>query len=264
MGWGFYLSFLIFEAKAPMPIDPLLIALGLATLFAGGFMQGLSGFGFALIGVPVLSLFLSPKVAAPIIVSCVLVSNLLVLYNARRDVQLRRIWPLCLAGVLGVPFGAWLLHGLSVDGLRLLMGSVVTAAAALMALGVRVGIKRERLAFLPVGFSSGMLSGSIGVGGPPVILFFTNQQLPKSVFRANIVAYFTVLNLSTNTVFITSGVITSEVLRYTALFLPGLFAGVFVGARFTNRLPDALFRRIAFALVIGTGLVSVLKGLGVL
>ncbi len=245
-----------------MPINPLLVVLGLATLFAGGFMQGLSGFGFALIGVPVLSLFMSPKVAAPIVVTCVLVSNLLVLYNARHNVQFKRIWPLGVAGMLGVPVGAWLLHDLSVDALRLLMGGVVTVAAILMALGVRVAIKRERLAFLPVGFSSGMLSGSIGIGGPPVILFFTNQQLPPKVFRANIVAYFTILNVATNTVFISSGVITEEVLRYTLLFLPGLFAGVFVGTRLTNKVPDLLFRRIALALVIGTGVVSILKGLG--
>ena len=244
------------------PIDPTLLAVGLLTLLLAGLVQGLTGFGFALVCVPVLTLFISPKAVAPMIVICGMIGNLIIVYHARRHVQLRHVWPLVLAGLVGTPLGAWLLVVLSPDALRLLIGVLVTTTAALLALGVRLEVKRERLAFAPVGFASGILSGSIGVGGPPVILFFANQGLPREVFRANIAVFFLSISFAAAASFAVARLFTGEVLGYAVWFLPGLLVGVVTGSRLTHRLPEGLFRAIALIVVGVGGVLSILNGVG--
>lgn len=244
-----------------MPIDPLPLIVGLATLFFAGLVQGLTGFGFALVSVPILSLFISPKTVAPIMILYTVGTNLIILYHARHAIQPKRIWVLALAGIIGVPVGARLLVVMSPDDLRLFIGVTVVIAAVVMAMGIRFHVKRERLASGPVGFVSGILSGSIAVGGPPVILFFANQGIPRETFRANITLYFLAISVVANVTFFSSGLITSEAVSYAGWFSPGLLLGVLVGNRFTHRLPERVFRVVALLIVTVGGILSVLNGL---
>ena len=247
-----------------MPIEPSLLAIGLITLLLAGLVQGLTGFGFALVCVPILTLFISPKTVAPMIVIYGVMTNAIILYHARKSAQPRHVWPLALGGVIGVPIGARLLVILSPDALRLLIGVTVTLAALFMALGVRFHIKRERLAFAPVGFASGLLSGSIAIGGPPVILFFTNQGIPRTVFRANITIFFSGISLAAIISFAVAGLFTREALGYVAWFFPAPFVGVLAGNRLTHHLPERLFRSIALVVVAVAGILSILNGIGVI
>ncbi len=247
-----------------MSIEPSLLAIGLVTLLLAGVVQGLTGFGFALVCVPVLALFISPKTIAPMIVIYGVMTNIIILYHARRFAEPRRIWPLAVAGMIGVPIGARLLVVLSPDDLRMLIGVTVTLAALLMAVGIRFHIKRERLAFAPVGLASGILSGSIAIGGPPVILFFTNQGIRREVFRANVTIFFAGISVTAIISFAAAGLFTAEAVGYAAWFLPGLLIGVLVGNQYTNHLPEGLFRAIALTVVAVSGILSILNGAGLI
>ena len=245
-----------------MPFEPSFLVIGLVTLLVAGMVQGLTGFGFALVCVPVLSLFISPKLITPMIVIYGATMNVIILYHARRFAQPRYVWPLALAGILGIPIGVRLLVVLSPDALRMLIGVTVSLAAVLMALGARVRIKRERLAFLPVGLASGILGGSVGIGGPPVILFFTNQGLPREVFRANFSVYGFGVTLAAIASFSVAGLFTSEVFEYAAWLFPGILVGVLLGNALTHRLPERLFRAMALVVVGSGGVLSTLNGIG--
>lgn len=247
-----------------MSIEPSFLAIGLATLLLAGIIQGLTGFGFALVCVPVLTLFISPKTVAPMIVIYGVMTNVIILYHARRFAEPRRIWPLALAGMIGVPFGAKLLLVMSPDALRLMIGVTVILAAVLMAFGIRFHVKKERLAFAPVGFASGILSGSIAIGGPPVILFFTNQGIPREVFRANVTIFFAGISVAAVISFAAAGLFTTQAVGYAAWFLPGLLIGVLVGNRYTDRLAEGLFRAIALIVVAVSGVLSILNAMGVI
>ena len=102
------------------------------------------------------------------------------------------------------------------------------------------------------------------MSGPPVVLFFANQQLLRGVFRANLAAFFFVLNLVANATFLTSGLTDLDTLRHAALLAPGVVAGVMTGIRFSSRLSETLFRRLALAVVTVAGLLSIFNGLGLL
>jgi uncharacterized membrane protein YfcA len=127
-----------------------------------------------------------------------------------------------------------------------------------------VQIKNEKVAFAPVGLVSGLLQGSTSLSGPPVILFLVNQRVAKQVFRANLVAYFTVMSLATVPAYAVGGLVTAEVLRYILWFLLPMIIGVAVGIRLAHRVQERFFRNIALVIVTIAGLLSILSGVGIM
>lgn len=242
----------------------LTIIVGLAALLLAGLVQGLTGFGLALVSVSILINFLSPKLVVPTVVILSIFTNIIILFEARKWVDLRRIWPLMMAGIVGMPLGTYLLVVLDASILKVFIGAVIALFAIAFLMGFKKQIRNEKLAFAPVGFISGLLQGSTSLSGPPVILFFVNQGVEKQVFRANLVAYFTVLSLATIPVFVLGGIITKEVINHVLWFLPAMIIGVIAGIKLAHKVDEKLFRNLALIIVTIAGLLSIASGLGIL
>jgi len=242
----------------------LIIIIGCCAIFVAGFVSGLTGSGYALISVPVLILMISPKIVVPVILILSVFLNIYVLIEARRWIDIKRIYPLMIAGVAGMPFGTHLLKVLNVEVLKVFIGLVIVLFALAFFRGFRKEIKNEKIAFAPVGFASGLLNGATAMSGPPVILFFTNQGVPRQVFRANAVAYFLVLNLITLPYLALNGLITKVVINYSLYFLPFMTISAFIGIRLSHRIKEDNFRKIVLLLVTFAGIASVLSGLGII
>ncbi|MBI2910052.1 MAG: sulfite exporter TauE/SafE family protein [Chloroflexi bacterium] len=127
--------------------DSLIIPLiGLLVFFLAGMMQGLTGFGFALVAVPILVVFLPPQTVVPIVLVHSALINIFIFSRVRQWVDLRRIIPLMIAGVIGTPIGTYLLIILDVKPLRILIGVVIALSALALLKGFKVAVKNERLA----------------------------------------------------------------------------------------------------------------------
>ena len=244
-----------------MELSSTNIIAGLCIVFLAGVTHGLTGFGYALASVPLLIIYLSPKVAVPVVLIHSVIINAIVLAEVWRFVELRRIWLLMAAGIVGMPLGTWMLIVLNANVLKALMGLVVTLSGAAFLLGFRREVRTERVASLPLGLSSGVLGGSTAMSGPPVVLFFANQGMDKRVFRANLVAYFLALNLATLPLHGVGGLLQRDVLVYTGLLVPALLAGAVGGMALARRVPERPFRLITLLVVTVAGVVSIASGL---
>lgn len=240
------------------------ILVGLPAVFLAGMVQGLTAFGFALISVPILILVISPKIVVPLVIIYASLICMAILFQSRHLIDLRRIWFLIISGVAGIPLGTYLLATLDAGLLKILIGAVIVPFAIALFMGFQKAIKNEKLASIPVGFVSGLLQGSTSLSGPPIILFFVNQGMEKQNFRANLVTYFTVLNISAIVSFILGGIMTAEVFRYALWFSPAMIVGAATGIKLTHRVNDKLFRNIALLVVTIAGLLSIASGLGIL
>ncbi|MEE9250096.1 MAG: sulfite exporter TauE/SafE family protein, partial [Alphaproteobacteria bacterium] len=86
--------------------------------------------------------------------------------------------------------------------------------------------------------------------GPPVILFYFSSPVGIAVGRASIVTYFLGTDSVGTAMFASQGLIGSEVLWRTAIFLPVLLIGVSLGTRqFLGATPEA-FRKVVLILLI--------------
>ncbi|MFO8184783.1 MAG: sulfite exporter TauE/SafE family protein, partial [Candidatus Aegiribacteria sp.] len=204
-------------------------AFTVSILFLGACLQGLTGFGYSLFSLPLLVMLMPPSAAVPMLSVTSLFLNLLVLLRARRSLDIRRIVPLLISGAAALPAGIWLLRTADESLLRSVIGSLVTLSSVMYLSGFRVRVRRERLAMVPVGLLSGILNGATTFSGPPVILFFANQEVARHRFRTSLTAYFIFLNIVAVTAFSAGGLLPGELALKTAAFFPAVVVGALLG-----------------------------------
>ena len=226
-------------------------------------VKGLTGFGFALTSLPLLSLFISPKVAVPLITVCSVFLDGYTLYEARKSVRYREIVSLVASGIIGMILGTYFLVSLDSQALRLAIGAVTVLFAAASMIGVRRDISNTNLASIPVGLISGVLGGSMSISGPPIVLFFNNQRVEKTVFRANLIAYFFSLYVATVPAYVLGNLITLDLLGSSGVMVPIMFLGATLGIRLSRRVDERVFRRITLLLVLVAGIMAILSALNI-
>lgn len=230
-------------------------------VLVSSFVASFSGFGFSLVAVPFLMFFFEPRVVVPIIVLHTILLNLLILKECWKYVDIKRIYPLMIFGALGTPFGTYMLLYFSAEFVKIVTGIVTVFFSIILILGITRKVNREKLAFIPIGFVSGLLNGLTTMSGPPVVLFYANQRMKKKTFRANLVIYFLFLNIFTFPVLLFSNVYTSEILLDALKLSPAVILGSFLGIILLKKIDSTLFRRIALIIVLLLGVVTMVSGL---
>jgi uncharacterized membrane protein YfcA len=244
-----------------MPETAQAVIYSIICVYLGGCVKGLTGFGFALTAVATLVLIAPPSSVVPVVLLMNSLMNLFLVFGVRRDIQIRRMLPLVIASVTGLPLGTYILVVADADVLRIVIGLLILLFATALLLGFRIAVKRKRLSSGVVGAASGILTGSVSMAGPPVVLFLSNLGLQKRTFRANLVAYFLCINLAAIPLYYAGGLLTARVFRMFALLLPALALGGFTGAKLVNRVSERTFRRITLAIVMVAALMAIITGL---
>lgn len=234
--------------------------LGFISILLASFTQGVTGFGFALIAVPLLSLFIPEmRNITPIVVIYSFLTNIIIVYKAWRNIEFRKIIPLVVFGIAAIPIGTYMLLYVKVDTLKIIVGIVITITAITMSKNLKIKIKNENLSYGIVGLLSGFLNGSAGLSGPPVVLFLTNQNTDKEAFRASITFYGIATNIFTIILFSIKGIVNVSVLQTTVLYLPALIIGVLSGIMISNKINEAFFRKLTIYLIAILGLYTVIS-----
>ncbi len=236
-------------------------ALALAILFAGAFLQGLTGFGYSLFSLPLLALLMPVSAAVPILCLTSIFLNLSVFIKARKSLDLKRILPLLISGAIALPAGVWLLKTADEPVIKISVGIIVILSSLIYLSGFRVTVRREKLAMVPVGFLSGLLNGATTFSGPPVILFFANQRVAKHQFRSSLATYFMLLNILAVPAFIAGGLLTGEGALKTLYLFPAVILGVLLGIRMADVVSEEKFRFVALNALGILGAFSVISGL---
>jgi uncharacterized membrane protein YfcA len=99
---------------------------GIFVCFFAGLIAGITAFGFALVAVPLLILFFDPKVAIPIVTINSTLTGMYLFFELRNLMQLKKIIPLIIGGIIGLPFGVYILAVLDKDNLKISVGALIS------------------------------------------------------------------------------------------------------------------------------------------
>jgi uncharacterized membrane protein YfcA len=244
----------------PDLLPPDLSARGLAFLLATAFIaalaRGFSGFGAALIFLPLASTVVSPRIAAPLLLITDAVLAVGFIPNAWRNADRREVGIMGLGAAIGIPLGTLML--VRTDPLHIRWAVVVLASVMLGLLmsGWRYRGKPTTLLTFGVGGFAGVCSGAAQVGGPAVIAYWLGSTSPAAILRANIILYFAISTTIAIVSYFAGGVLTLAVLRLALVVGPVYGLGLFIGARLFGVADEAVFRRICYALIAVAVLVS--------
>ncbi|MFC1940048.1 sulfite exporter TauE/SafE family protein [Chloroflexota bacterium] len=233
-----------------------------AVLFAS-FIRGLAGFGLALILAPILLLIFNPASMVVINSLLALLSNILILLRYFAKVNFKRIIPMALSSLLGIPIGVWVITVIDPHILKMSIGIIIIGFAIPIAIGYHKSFADEKLASSIAGLLSGILSTSTSLGGPPIVILMHGQYWPKDVIHPSLSAYFMFLCCGSIGALSLAGQVSMEMIKTAASLTPAMLLGVYLGMIIFNRVNALFFRGISMCIVICTGLLGIISGLGI-
>lgn len=150
-----------------------IIYLGI-TWFLAGFLTGVTSFGGNLIAIPLITIVLSARDS--IVVSCLdcIVVFIALVFIYRKAILWRETLWLGVCGLAGVPIGVWILGHASSRFLLMAAGISIGLFLLWQFFANRLHFSDEPISMLfciPAGFLGGVMMSSIGMGGPPIILY---------------------------------------------------------------------------------------------
>jgi uncharacterized membrane protein YfcA len=232
----------------PDATSTTLLILVLVALLAG-LSRGFSGFGAALIFVPLAGAFVGPKLAAPILV---VIDGIFASYLIPSALKLGHKTDVALmfAGArVGVPAGAFILTHFEPLTLRWLIAGMAGAMLVLLASGWRYHGQPHKAATIAVGAISGLFSGIAQIGGPPVVSYWMGTDTAIDALRANIILFFAATTVITVVTYFSGGLLTLEVLRLSLFAGPAYGIGTLLGSRMFGLASPQVFRTISLVLV---------------
>jgi uncharacterized membrane protein YfcA len=211
----------------------LLAALGAAVFALAALAQAITGFGSALVAVPLLALATEPvaAVVAATAVGLVITSGAGWQERVYVDVPVART--LTLTGIAGMPAGLLLLEVVDESRLEVWIAGAMLVMVLLVTSGLRIGDRGTPFA----GLVSGALLTSAGMNGPPLVMALVDRE-PRR-YRATLQAVFAVQDAVAVAAFV--------ILGHFDLDAALLTAGGIVGIPLGWRLGDAVFHRIPAA-----------------
>ncbi|SLN56222.1 sulfite exporter TauE/SafE family protein [Oceanibacterium hippocampi] len=224
--------------------DPRLPAL-FGAVFMAGLIRGFSGFGAAMVFMPIASALYSPPAAVAMLAVTDTVITLPITLAAMRRCRWPEIMPLTIGAAIMTPIGVKALLYVDPGVMRIVISAMILAAVAAMATGWRYAGTPTRTVTVGVGALSGFAGGMAGLMGPPVILFWLGGQHDMLKVRDNILAFFGIATIVTMTTYFLNDMLTPERLTISAVLMPLYAVAIFLGARGLRYATDALFRRLA-------------------
>ncbi len=245
----------LWSAFADAAADPrFAYALGIATL--AGLVRGFSGFGSALIYMPLISAIYSPAVAAPTILLIDTLCGLPFAIHAWPQANRREVLPVAVGGGVGVPLGVLALVYVSPLSLRWFIAGLVLIAVAVLAAGWRYHGKPTVPAALGVGALSGFGAGAVQIGAPPLLVFWLGGKNSAATVRANIMVYFILQGTLSMLLYLYSGLFDAQTTVLSLMFGVPFALAMFAGAYWFHGSSDALYRRVAYLIIGFAGLAS--------
>ena len=214
-----------------------------------------SGLGGALGGlaVPFMVIWMSPGDAVAVMLPILIAMDLFGIRAWRGQGDWRELRHLLPAALLGIALASALFGLLSDDMVKGALGVIAIAFALDRLLrrggtGAAGGAVPRAWAWL-CGAGSGFTSTFAHAGGPPLMIYLLGRGLPRQVFVATSVYFFAAINLAKLPFYIRLDLFTRETLLMSAMLLPLVPVGVWLGRRLLAMIPERPFYVFATAML---------------
>ena len=236
----------------------LQIAVACGAALGSAFVRGLTGFGMAILLVPVLALALPPVEAVVLTNALSLMLGATEIRTLLRDAE-KSAWMIGAAVVVTTPLGLYALSLTGRDEARLVIALIAVSAFVAILLPRRGSAVPGRAVTGGVGVLSGLMTGYAGMPGPPVVPYYAGRDLPRATAKASMQLIFTIAATTGLASAAWLGILRPELLLFALLILPVIIAGNKLGARVSGRVSDPLWRASVGVVLGGAAVAAMLR-----
>jgi uncharacterized protein len=226
------------------------LALVALLTFAAAGIRGLTGFGMAIVLVPLLGMVIRPAEA---VILAILLQLMIGPVGIRGSLaQCERPASFVIAGcaVLATPIGLWLLGRTSPDLARVLIAAIAIGAFLLVILPKKGLGEPGRAVMVATGLSAGVLTGFAAMPGPPVVPYFLRGPLSPHTARASMMVVFFATAIAGSLSSVAMGLTNWHLAALTVLLLAPMLLGNWLGSRAFGRIAPVVWRSCV-ALLLG-------------
>lgn len=242
--------------KSLVGLAPLTIAGAAAMTFGAAYVRGLTGFGMAIILVPLLGLIIPPGEAVVLGILLQLLIGPVGLGLIHADADRATAMPIALIAMATTPIGMVALDATSPDVARLLITVVAVGAFVAVLLPKQPeGHRPGRGAVVGTGVASGILTGFAAMPGPPVVPFYLRRSLDPRVARASMLLIFFATAIAGTLAALWVGIATWKLFYLALLLFPPMWLGNRYGAQHFGRVPPHVWQAMVAA-VLGIAAIS--------
>lgn len=246
-----------------MALDPAEIAALAAAAFAGSVIFGITGFGAALVTVPIATHFVPLPFALALFVLMDLANAFRIGFENPRNAvksEWTRMIPTILAGTV---VGLTLLVNLPRGAATFALGAFVFAFAV-YSLSRHPDAQRvvaPRWAYV-AGLAGGITSTLFGAGGPPYAMYLSHRGLSKEAYRATLgLATLTSISIRTLAFLAMGFLLEPKVWVYAAFVVPAGLAGIWAAGHLFRRISREMLMRVVALMLLASGASLIVRSL---
>ncbi len=230
------------------------------TIFlSASLLQGLTGFGSALLAMPLLTLFMDFKSAVPLCLLNGMIITGFLTFQLRRHLTLKNLGPLLAGALPGIVFGTFLLKNLPVKILQICLGLLLVLYCTWALLRPPLRRKLGLAWSYTAGFASGAIGAAISASGPPVIIFASLADWDKDEVKSTLSGFFLSSGLATLASQYISGLLTPHILYTFTFTAPWVMAGTWLGSMVYKQLDARRYLRLVILTLLGLGIVLIVR-----
>lgn len=234
----------------------------LGVVLLASMVRSVFGFGDALIGMPLLALFLPVALATPLLALVGPTLGAILLVRGWKHLDMKNTAALIIGTLAGIPIGLLFLKSMDNRFVSLALALLILlfSFTGLLRPGrLRLRTGKSAPAF---GLAGGILGAAYNTNGPPIALYGALRGWTPEEFRANLQGYFLPTGLAIMIGQGAAGLWSGPVFRLFLESLPVMAAAVWAGGRIGRRIPAAKFMFWVYGLVFLAGAALLLKTLG--
>lgn len=240
-------------------MDPATL-LALSTIVLGaGAVRGLTGFGFAILAVPLMGLVIPPTEAVLLAIVLQMLIGPFGVSKALGHIDAPLVAGVAVGAMVGTPFGLFVLSSVAPDVARLLIAAIAVGCFGIFLIKRAPTPSRAPSHIVATGLASGLLNGFAAMPGPPVILYFVRSGVTPMAARGSmILVFFAAATAGTITAWL-RGLLDGHLVLLTASVFPLMLAGNHIGSKFFGVVPERVWRTAVVILLVVSAFGALLK-----
>ncbi|MDQ0271873.1 sulfite exporter TauE/SafE family protein [Cytobacillus purgationiresistens] len=228
-------------------------------IFVASVLQASTGFGFSILATPFLLLLFQPAEAIQINLILSLFISLSLMGRVSKDIDKGILKRLVLGSTLGLPIGMIIFLFIDIEWLKIAIGLMVLVLTILMMLQFRLHQTSGR--DLGVGSMSGALTTSIGMPGPPLLLYFSGTDTEKKKLRGTTLAFYLFIYVISLLIQMIFAGTTKTVWISSGAAIPIAILGIFAGQILFKWVSQRVFQIFTYIILLFTGLYLLVESL---
>lgn len=232
--------------------------------FAGAFVQGITGFGSAMVWMSFFPLVMVLPEASALTPALLTVIGIQMTIKLHKHIKLKMSLVPLVVSFISTALGAWIMTFTTTQTMQLILGAflVLVGIYFFATMKKSIKIKPTNLNGGIAGFVAGVFTGLLNIGGPPLAIYYNAATESPMEYKACIEFNFFIMYGWAALLKLMQGAYTAETVSY---LIPGVVAVLvsgFVGLYFFKKFNKRVVSILVYAMLIIMGLYQLCKGLG--